>query len=624
VGDAPDGTVRHPGTERARRNGRNRFPSQFPGFDPSRNDRLVRDGKRLPTTDASGAYELRVPDAWSGVVTPSKPHWVFTPPSRSYSNVTADQNDQNYSGLPNGRTLSGSIRAGDGSVMAGVKVTANNGGGTARTDAAGVYVVTVPTGWSGVVLPSMDRSAFSPPSRGYSHVTADQSAQNYTVTPRPPALLGSARTAEGAGIPEVTILANNGGGSVTTDASGAYSLIVPERWSGTVMPFKTGYEFSPLSRDYFTVMSDQASQDYAGRPAAAIYVDAGAHGKNDGSSWANAFVYLQDALTKALPGDTLRVAEGLYWPDLGMGQNLGDRAATFQLKNGLVVYGGFPKGGGEGSQRNPRMHQTILSGDIGKTGVATDNSYHVVSANGLSLPVVLDGCVIAGGYANVVLPTPRKDQGAGLFSVQSRLQVRNCIFVGNTATGQGGGAYAATSDVTFINCLFTGNTGNDGGALYNEPGTVALINCTLVANQGLWRASVARPTTVVNSILWGNPGRPNRTTYDDLAQLSGGLPPMVNFCCVQGWSKSLGAEDALTGKGNLDSDPLFVQAAGADGIAGTQDDDLRLQASSPCLDQGDNTALPPEVLTDLEGRPRILNRTVDLGAYESGTVAANP
>ena len=99
---------------------------------------------------------------------------------------------------------------------------------------------------------------------------------------------------------------------------------------------------------------------------------------------------------------------------------------------------------------------------------------------------------------------------------------------------------------------------------------------------------------------------------------------MVNFCCVQGWSKSLGAEDPLTGKGNVDSDPLFVQAAGPDGIAGTLDDDLRLQAGSPCINQGDNTALPPEILTDLEGRPRILNGAVDLGAYEFGEPAVNP
>ena len=47
-----------------------------------------------------------------------------------------------------------------------------------------------------------------------------------------------------------------------------------------------------------------------------IYVDDDANGANDGSSWADAFSYLQDALRTARYGDEIRVAQGIYTPDL--------------------------------------------------------------------------------------------------------------------------------------------------------------------------------------------------------------------------------------------------------------------------------------------------------------------
>jgi hypothetical protein len=76
------------------------------------------------------------------------------------------------------------------------------------------------------------------------------------------------------------------------------------------------------------------------------------------------------------------------------------------------------------------------------------------------------------------------------------------------------------------------------------------------------------------------------------------------------------------GTGNKNADPLFVDADGPDNIVGTEDDNLRLSAGSPCIDAGDNTAVPAGVTTDLGGRLRFVdgdcNDTdiVDMGAYE--------
>jgi len=51
-----------------------------------------------PQTDASGNYTGTVPYGWSGTVTPAKAGYTFTPPARSYANVTVNQTSQNYTG----------------------------------------------------------------------------------------------------------------------------------------------------------------------------------------------------------------------------------------------------------------------------------------------------------------------------------------------------------------------------------------------------------------------------------------------------------------------------------------------------------------------------------------------
>jgi hypothetical protein len=55
-------------------------------------------------------------------------------------------------------------------------------------------------------------------------------------------------------------------GAPTTNASGAYSESVPEGWSGTVTPFKAGYDFVPSERTYTNVTASYANQDYSVNP----------------------------------------------------------------------------------------------------------------------------------------------------------------------------------------------------------------------------------------------------------------------------------------------------------------------------------------------------------------------
>ncbi len=83
---------------------------------------------------------------------------------------------------------------------------------------------------------------------------------------------------------------------------------------------------------------------WSGSPAQAAgpicYVDKTATGAANGLSWTDAYTTVQDALADG--GCTeIWVAEGVYYPDEGAGQTDNARASTFQLKNGVSLYGAF-------------------------------------------------------------------------------------------------------------------------------------------------------------------------------------------------------------------------------------------------------------------------------------------
>jgi hypothetical protein len=108
-------------------------------------------------------------------------------------------------------------------------------------------------------------------------------------------------------------------------------------------------------------------------------------------------------------------------------------------------------------------------------------------------------------------------------------------------------------------------------------------------------------STLTNVIMWGN-------TASSSAEIShSGGTLTVTYSNIQG---------GYSGTTNINADPLFVDADGPDNIVGTLDDNLRLQSDSPSINAGNNAAVPTGVTTDLEGKPRIQNGTVDMGAYE--------
>ncbi len=108
-----------------------------------------------------------------------------------------------------------------------------------------------------------------------------------------------------------------------------------------------------------------------------IYVDDDSVGVNDGSSWQDAYIYLQDALADANSSEKpveIRIVQGFYKPDDGIEQIRYDLNSTFHLINGVTLSGGYA-GISEiyPDERNITKYETILSGDLAMNDFAVDD-----------------------------------------------------------------------------------------------------------------------------------------------------------------------------------------------------------------------------------------------------------
>jgi hypothetical protein len=235
-----------------------------------------------------------------------------------------------------------------------------------------------------------------------------------------------------------------------------------------------------------------ASSAFAGRT---IYVDADAIGANDGSSWANAYQYLQDALADANSAATpveIRVAQGLYKPDQGANQTPGDRKATFQLINGVTLKGGYAGfGKPDPNARDDKLYESILSGDLADNDepvddpfelqerpTRADNSFRVVTATTTGPGTLLEGFVVTAALDQN--PEDREYMGAGLYvGYEANITVQDCVFTANAAPGIRSGG----SNCTFGDCVFTKNTaGWFGGGMYISGGSPHIIRCVFEDN----------------------------------------------------------------------------------------------------------------------------------------------
>jgi len=335
----------------------------------------------------------------------------------------------------------------------------------------------------------------------------------------------------------------------------------------------------------------------------AIHVDADATGPaHTGESWCEAFVHLQDALAVAASGTTILVADGVYTPDQGFGQTVGDRHATFQIPDGVVVIGGVAGCGAiEPDERDTFQFVTVLSGDLegdDKVGFRNthDNSYHVVTASYTSQTTVLEGVTILGGNAVGINEDAR---GGGLSIVDGVPTVRNCtfrrnqailggavncegggpsiehcMFEGNKAVFSGGALRGWDARPSVLNGLFASNVADAGGAAWFGASTVSLKNATFAGNSA----------TLGNALSFDSccPRQPSTVTVANCVFDDGGaeIDNQDASTVIVTYTRI----DGVAGEGNITDDPRFVP--GPVGCYYLSDVTAGEPATSACIDAG--------------------------------------
>lgn len=222
----------------------------------------------------------------------------------------------------------------------------------------------------------------------------------------------------------------------------------------------------------------------------------------------------------------------------------------------------------------------------------------------------------------------RAARGGAIEVVEGGCSIEGCDFVGNRSLAVigfnesiGGGAISCRTTTlasAIANCRFVGNLSEArGGALHvrhegSQPAVTVFRNLSMAANQasitgGAIHFETAAPTLLENLVVWGN-AAPAAGLASQIAGLTSAAT--LTHSCVQFLDGSVGGSD------NTSLDPLFQNAAGPDGSAGTADDDLRLTPRSPCRDFG-VPAPAPACGLDLDGSLRSAGLAPDAGAYES-------
>lgn len=367
-------------------------------------------------------------------------------------------------------------------------------------------------------------------------------------------------------------------------------------------------------------------------------------GTGDGSSWENAAgnANIQTIIDASAAGDEVRFAAGTY-----------ARTATITIKDGVNLTGGYAA---DGSSRDLYQYQTILDG--GGTGsfrlitasdgvtafanVTVINGFILQRGTGtygsaavISLGTVLENCIIrnnSGGTLgaavfmkkNTTIPNTAPQNTYKNFKVAGGLI--NCVIVNNSSSNVSAGVWAADdSHFSIVNCVIANNKSTDAT---NGVG-------------GLWFGLNIHYAQIQNTIFYNNTG----VAANNIKTTSAALRVTIN-----NWFSDSGIPTTITlGTGSDNNkystdistpnfaNPTSFQGVSTDATTLSQinNSDWRLKSNSGLIGLGNSTQgvkFPYEnmnaslvgtatrayntISTDVMGSTRVLNTTVEMGAYE--------
>ena len=209
--------------------------------------------------------------------------------------------------------------------------------------------------------------------------------------------------------------------------------------------------------------------------------------------------------------------------------------------------------------------------------------------------------------------------GGGIYLYGNLLisRLTGVAIVGNSAGGNGGGVCQWNGTVYLTNAAILGNSaGRYGGGTCSLDGILSLTNATVAGNSApsYGGGACVWPNAYLfadNTIIAKNAAAYEPDLSADLGDV-GGNHSFIGSGTGQGDLVN-GVNGNLVGGWDGPIDPQFVDTSSPDKTQW----DLHLRATSPAINAGSNDWILG-VTTDLDGRPRIIGGTVDMGAYERG------
>ena len=251
---------------------------------------------------------------------------------------------------------------------------------------------------------------------------------------------------------------------------------------------------------------------------------------------------IQTAVAYSSNGDTILVADGIYFGENNRGITIGGKKLVIRSENGPF--------------------RCVIDCQDQDRGFIFDH-YEIADT-------IIEGFTVKNGSA---------DLGGAIYCYAASPTLINCRFLDNTATVSGGAIHAVSlASPILINCLIINNSAPVGAGVfcdfYSEP---EIQNCTIADNSaangggGIFCAEHSKPS-IRDSILWANV--PNAIEVNTVTL------PSIEFCDIEG-----GAE----GQGNINADPLFSDAGFHDGYYLSQIESGQIE-DSPCVDAGSDYA----------------------------------
>ena len=387
-------------------------------------------------------------------------------------------------------------------------------------------------------------------------------------------------------------------------------------------------------------------------PTPITYVNISATGNNDGTSWADAYTSLQDALINAPASNNIWVAKGTYKP------HASNANVSFIANN--TIYGGFAGTETNVSDRDLSLihttNETILSGDLNNDDATTisfndttrdDNSKHVLEIATNNIEV--NGFTIKDGNAN---GTGDDRFGAGIFKERNAANttIKNCVIKNNVSSNSGAGLAITSLDdsiiiidaciiennlspvgsgidyhmstpgktmnITVTNSLFNGNKTDDNGGIKGTGAPAARFRA--------YYSGVTLTTTLVNNTFVNN------NSKGDSGNSAAGNFPVVGLSYNDGafgtliiannifWDNDTNGNSTASTIGSTNSTALYPVTLISPSFAGNNTDEsnyfssnntnpnldanFKLTAASTTeIDGGVNNQIPTGITTTIRG-----------------------